>query len=154
MTTYAFLLKLRDKPGAMESIAATFAHRGISLATILANDAARSPDGIASVLVTFRSSASRKDALKATLGRLTRVVSVTERRTDDPSLRQSALVRLAPNAALSVDPLVHLSRLEDDIETGETLWALFGPHAAVEASVEALRSAGTLRAVTFAVVAL
>lgn len=43
MNTYAVLLKLRDKPGAMESIAATFAHRGISLATILANDAASAP---------------------------------------------------------------------------------------------------------------
>lgn len=154
MTTYALLLKLRDKPGAMESIAATFAHRGISLATILANDASSAPDSLATVLVTFRTTAKRKEALKATLARLSRVVSVTERTDGDAALRQSALVRLAPSAALPTDPQVQISRLDADAATGETLWALFGPPASVEACVAALRSAGTLRAVTMAVVAL
>ena len=154
MTTWALLLKVRDKPGAMESVAATFAHRGISLATILANDAQGSPDGLAAILVTFKTTASRKDAVKATLSRLSRVVSVTERTEADAALRQSALVRLAPGASLPADPLVHLTRLEADPETGETLWALFGPHAAVESAVAQLRASDSLRAVTFAVVAL
>jgi len=154
MTTYAFLLKLRDKPGAMESIAATFAHRGISLATILANDASSAPDSLATVLVTFHTTAKRKEALKATLARLSRVVSVTERTDGDAALRQSALVRLAPGAALPTDPQVQISRLDADATTGETLWALFGPPVSVEACVAALRGAGTLRAVTMAVVAL
>lgn len=154
MTTYAFLLKLRDKPGAMESIAATFAHRGISLATILANDADSAPDGLATVLVTFRTSATRKEALKATLGRLTRVASVVERAVEDPTMRQTALVRLTPEAEPAADPRLHVSRLDTDAETGETLWAIFGPHDAVQESVDLLRAASALRAVTFAVVAL
>jgi acetolactate synthase small subunit len=154
MNTYALLLKLRDKPGAMERIAATFAHRGISLATILANDAASAPDNLATVLVTFRTTPARKETIKRTLSRLSRVVSVTERAEGDAALRESALVRLAPGAALPTDPEVQLSRLDADAVSGETLWALFGPPAAVEASVGALRSAGMLRAVTTAVVAL
>ena len=153
MNTYAVLLKLRDKPGAMESIAATFAHRGISLATILANDAANAPDSLATVLVTFRTTLARKETMKKILSRLSRVVSVTERTEGDAALRESALVRLAPGAALPTDPQVQLSRLNADADTGETLWALFGPPAAVEASVSALRSAAVLRAVTIAVVA-
>jgi glycine cleavage system regulatory protein len=64
MNTYAVLLKLRDKPGAMESIAATFAHRGISLATILANDAPSAPDSLATVLVTFRTTLAWKETMK------------------------------------------------------------------------------------------
>lgn len=92
--------------------------------------------------------------MKRILSRLSRVVSVTERTEGDAALRESALVRLAPGAALPTDPQVQLSRLDADADTGETLWALFGPLAAVEASVSALRSAAVLRAVTIAVVAL
>ncbi|MGC4043283.1 MAG: hypothetical protein QM758_05725 [Armatimonas sp.] len=154
MTTYAFLLKLRDKPGAMELIAATFAHRGISLITILGNDAGTAPDGLATILVTFRTTRARKDAIKAALSRLSRVVSLTEREEEDPALQQSALVRLAPGGTLPTDPQVHLTRLSVDAATGETLWALFGPLKAVEASVESLRSAGTLNALSLATVAL
>lgn len=154
MKTYAFVLKLRDKPGAMEVIAATFAHRGLSLATILASDAASAPDSLARVLVTFRATEARKDAVKAALARLSRVVAITEREEGDPTLQQSALVRLAPGAALPSDPQVHLTRVGVDGATGETLWALFGPLQAVAASVEALRSAGVLHALSIATVAL
>ena len=35
---HSFLLKLTDKPGGMELIAATFAHRGISLTVILGKE--------------------------------------------------------------------------------------------------------------------
>jgi hypothetical protein len=58
-----------------------------------------------------------------------------------------------PRAAFT-DPQVQLSRLDADADTGETLWALFGPAAAVEASVSAPPNAAMLRAVTIAVVAL
>lgn len=154
MTTYAFVMKLRDKPGAMELIAATFAHRGISLVTILGNDAGTAPDGLATILVTFRTTPVRKDAMKAALSRLSRVVSLTEREEGDPTLQQSALVRLTPGAALPTDPQVQLTRLGVDATTGETLWALFGPLRAIEASVETLRTAGTLSALSLATVAL
>ena len=62
--------------------------------------------------------------------------------------------QLVRSASLPADPLVHLTRLESDAQTGETLWALFGPHAAVEAAVAHLRASDSRRAVTFAVVAL
>ena len=48
---YAFVLKLTDHPGGMEVIAATFAHRGVSLACSLGNDGALDPEGRATVIV-------------------------------------------------------------------------------------------------------
>jgi hypothetical protein len=65
------------------------------LATVLANDAAIAPDSLATVVVTFRTTLARKETMKRTLSRLSRVVSVTEQTEGDAALPESALVRLA-----------------------------------------------------------
>jgi acetolactate synthase small subunit len=154
MTTYTFLLHVRDRAGVLETIAATFAHRGISLSATQATDGSLDPQGLGSVLVTFCASPARKDAVKAALSRLSWVVSVTERTQSDVALRQSALVRLAPGAVFDASPAVFVDNLAADHATGEILVALFGPPSAVDALLRGLRDQGVLRAVTFAVIAV
>lgn len=152
MNEVAFLLRLRDKPGALESIAATFAHRGVSIRMTLANDSDDDPEGLATAMVTFRATEARKEALRTVLGRLSRVVSVTERTGDEPSLRQAALVRVSGEAFEA--PGLHVETLETDPQSGERTVALFGPPRLVEAVLADLREKGCLRAVTHATLGL
>lgn len=154
MNAWTFLLRVRDRPGALEAIVATFSHRGVSIEAILTNEGALDTDGLATVLVTFRATPARKEALRSTLARLARVASVEERAPDDPALRQSALVRLCAGASLPADAALHLTRVDADPESGETVWALFGPPARVRAAVDSWRDAGVLRAATVAFVAV
>lgn len=153
---YTFLLKLTDRPGAMESIAATFAHRGISLSSTLGNDGTLDPEGRAIVLVTFTATPARKEALRNALRRLSRVVSLVEHAADAATVRKSALVRLSPDATKPIMPVgtpgsVDLLECETD---GCCLFAIFGPPAAVDMLLNTARSAGHLRGVTYALVAL
>ncbi|MES2461828.1 MAG: hypothetical protein V4671_14685 [Armatimonadota bacterium] len=153
---YTFVLKLTDRPGAMESIAATFAHRGISLSSTLGNDGTLDPEGRAIVLVTFTATPARKEALRNALRRLSRVVSLVEHSADAATIRKSALVRLAPNAPAPTLPpdtpgSVDLLDCEAD---GCCLFAVFGPPVAVDKLLNAARQAGHLRGVTYALVAL
>lgn len=153
---YTFVLKLTDRPGAMELVAATFAHRGISLSSTLGNDGTLDPEGRAIVLVTFTATPARKEALRNALRRLSRVVSLTEHGANDATIRKSALVRLAPDAPMPVLPSgspgsVDLLECEAD---GCCLFAIFGPPAAVDTLLNAARQAGYLRGVTYALVAL
>lgn len=152
MRETVFVLRLRDRPGALELVAATFAHRGVSIRMTLANDSDDDPEGLATVLLTFRATPTRKDALRASLSRLSRVVSVEERTGDEPSLRQAAVVRVS-GAALDA-PGVHVETLATDTDRGERTVALFGPPAQVEALLVALREEGRLRAVTHATLGL
>ena len=75
---YAFVLKLHDQPGGMEIIAATFAHRGVSLACLLGNDGTLDPEGRATVIVTFCATPAKKEIIRRALGRLSRVRSLAE----------------------------------------------------------------------------
>ena len=153
---YTFVLKLTDRPGAMESIAATFAHRGISLSSTLGNDGTLDPNGHAIVLVTFTATPGRKESLRNALRRLSRVVSLAEHGADAATVRKSALVRLSPEAPTPALPLgtPGIVDLLDSEPDGSRLFAVFGPPAAVDALLNAARSAGHLRGVTYALVAL
>jgi hypothetical protein len=153
---YTFVLKLNDRPGAMESIAATFAHRGISLSSTLGNDGTLDPEGRAIVVVTFTATPARKEAMRNALRRLSRVVSLVEHTAEDATIRKTALARLAPNAPMpdlppGVPGTVDLLDCEPD---GSRLFAVFGPPLAVDALLNAARDAGHLRGVTYALVAL
>ena len=152
---HSFLLKLTDKPGGMELIAATFAHRGISLTAILGNDGTLDPNGHATVLVTFTTTDARKEALQRTLARLARVVSVTEEPDDAPGARVVALVRLAPDApAPDMLPSGTVERLCGDPVAGETIYTLIGPPDAVDVALRGLRASGSLRAVNYTMLAV
>ena len=151
---YTFVLKLTDRPGAMELIAATFSHRGISIITTLGNDGNLDPDGHATVLVHFRTTPARKAALEQTLRRLSRVVGLTEHTRQDTALRQSALVRLASDAPLPAAAHVVVETVATDPQTGETIYAVAGHPADVSPLLTSLRDAGCLRAVTQTTLAL
>ena len=163
LSRWTFVLKINDRPGAMELVAATFAHRGISLHALLGNDNKSGADGLATVLVTFSAPVAKKEAMKATLGRLSRVVSVTERTQADASLRKCALVRVAatsdktPADAMSIALETMPCTIESiacDRETGETIYMITGTVRTVDGIIRKLRGNGTLKSVTQAVLAL
>ncbi len=164
-TRHTFVLKLTDRPGAMELIAATFAHRGISLTMTLGNDGTQDSAGHATVLVHFHSTPARKEAVKATLSRLSRVVSLCEYGADAPDVRQTALIRLTPGSptpqasGVFVEPVQTLSSAPSDCppeiahENGP-VFVLLGSPQAVSALLNTLRQNGALVSATQTVLAL
>jgi hypothetical protein len=157
ISDYTFVLKLTDRPGAMELIAATFAHRGISLTATLGNDGTLDPSGNAVILLHFRATPSRKETLKRTLTRLSRVVSLVEHAPHAPHLRSCALLRLAPGATvpdLAPDFSGAVEQVESESDAIETTWAILGPVSAVNALLESARGAGVLRGATQTILAL
>lgn len=152
--SYTFLLRLTDRPGGMEAVAATFAHRGVSITSTLGHDGAIDPMGRATVLLTFTSTEPRKEALRNALRRLSRVVEIVEYDDGDAALRRSVLIRLSPDApAIASLPGTIVERIEQE-EDGSVLYALFGPPGVVDALLDAARNAGHLRALTYATLAL
>lgn len=148
MTKHTFVLKLTDRPGGMELVAATFAHRGISLSTLLGNDGALDPEGRATVVVTFTATPARKEALRRTLCRLSRVVSVREYVAEAPVLRKTAVARLAEGAAALEGAGVTAERIAGDT------YLLVGPPEAVDALLTQARGDERLKDVTHTVIAL
>jgi hypothetical protein len=181
---HTFVLRLSDRPGGMELIAATFAHRGISITATLGNDGAHDPAGSASVILTFTATPARKEMLKGALSRLSRVLSLVEAEEGEgpappaahlpevaagggegtaglsrhgrpvPLARQVALVRLAPGAPPPRYPYCRCDTVRADADTGEITYTLLGPPSAVEAALTGLRAAGHLRGATYAVLAV
>ena len=92
---FAFVMKLTDQPGGMEIIAATFAHRGVSITCSLGNDGALDPQGRATVMVTFSATPAKKEIIRRALQRISRVRSLVEYPVDAPQLRKTAVFRLS-----------------------------------------------------------
>lgn len=142
---YTFVLKLSDdRPGGMELIAATFAHRGVSLTISLGNDGALSPDACAMVLVTFTATPAKKEAIKGALSRLSRVLSVEEYASNDAGVRKAALAWLAPGAPAPALSVGSVERVGENAETGETLYALLGRPEEVDEALRTAQAAGHL----------
>ena len=152
-TSYAFVLKLTDQVGSMEIIAATFAHRGVSLECSLGNDGAPDPDGRATVIVTFRAPPAKKEILRRALGRLSRVRALAEYPMDSPHLRKTAVFRVAGECAPPPPP-AYLEAITRDEAAGETTYLLVDRPAAVDTWLEGLRADGRLRDVTTTVIGL
>lgn len=156
---YTFVLRLTDRPGGMELIAATFAHRGISITSTLGNDSTLDPEGRATVILTFASTPARKEVVKGALSRLSRVVSITEVGAPEapalePAARQFALVRLAPGAPPPAFPGCKAEVAAGEGDGGEAIYSLLGSPTAVDAALSDLRASGSLRAAAYAVVAV
>ena len=152
--SYAFVLKLTDQPGGMEIIAATFAHRGVSLTCSVGNDGALDPEGRATVLVTFSATLAKKEIIRRALARLSRVLSLVEHPMDSPDLRKTAMFRvktLPPDSAAKVQRLEEISR---DANTGEVTYLLVDTPRVVDAFLGRLRTSGQLCGVTTAVIGL
>ena len=154
--SYAFVLKLSDHPGGMEIIAATFAHRGVSLECSLGNDGTLDPEGRATVLVTFSAPPAKKENLRRALGRLSRVRSITEHRMDSPYLRKTVYFRVQGDMAdLALDAApMHLECIRHDEAADETTFLLTATPAAVDAYLARVRGTGRLRDVAATVIGL
>ena len=155
MASYAFVLKLTDQPGGMEIIAATFAHRGVSLACSLGNDGALDPEGRATVLVTFSATPAKKEILRRALSRLWRVRSLVEHPIDSPYLRKTAVFRVADDGFTPPTEIAaKLEKVARDEAAGETTYLLVDAPVLVDAFLVGLRQAGTLQDVTTTVIGL
>ena len=153
--SYAFVLKLTDHPGGMEVIAATFAHRGVSLACSLGNDGALDPEGRATVIVTFSATPAKKEIIRRALRRLSRVRSLVEHPMDSPNLRKTAVFRVAGRGDGSFDALgAKLEQIIHDPAANETTYLLVGSPATVDRFLADLRQGGSLRDVTTTVIGL
>ena len=146
---YAFVLKLTDQPGGMEVIAATFAHRGVSLACSLGNDGALDPEGRATVLVTFFAPPAKKEIIRRALGRLSRVRSLVEHPMDSPDLRKTAVFRVEGRW-----PAAQIEEIRHDPMANETTYLLVNTPVFVDALLAEVRASGRLRDVTTTVIGL
>ncbi len=151
---YAFVLKLTDQVGSMEIIAATFAHRGVSLTGSLGSDGTDDPEGRATVIVTFRAPPAKKEIIRRALSRLSRVRSLAEYPMDSPHLRKSAVLRVAGQLPPSDPPPAHFERIVRDEAADETTYLLVDRPDAVDAFLERVRAEGRLRDVTTTVIGL
>ena len=152
--SYAFVLKLADQVGSVEIIAATFAHRGVSLACSLGNDGAPDPDGHATMIVTFSAPPAKKEIIRRALGRLSRVRSLTEYPLDSPHLRKTAVLRVAGELPPDGPSLVRLEEIVRDEASGETTYLVVDRPGVVDAFLNQLRTEGRLRGVATTVIGL
>ena len=152
--SYAFVLKLTDQPGGMEVIAATFAHRGVSLACSLGNDGTLDPEGQATVTVTFCATPAKKEIIRRALGRLSRVRSLVEYPLASPHLRKTAVFRVTGEIVPGGETSVRLEEIARDESTGETTYLLVDRPDAVDAYLETVRRDGRLRDATATVIGL
>ena len=152
--SYAFILKLTDQPGGMEIIAATFAHRGVSLACSLGNDGALDPEGRATVIVTFCATPAKKEIIRRALGRLSRVRSLAEYPIESPHLRKTAVFRVEGEVASGGQPPVRLERIAHHEASGESTYLVVDRPDAVDAFLETVRREGRLLDATTTVIGL
>ena len=152
--SYAFVLKLTDQPGGMEVIAATFAHRGVSLACSLGNDGALDPEGRATVLVTFSAPPAKKEIIRRALGRLSRVRSLVEHPMDSPDLRKTAIFRVAGRCAAEGIAAVRLEEIRHDAVADETTYLLVDVPVTVDHFLASVQASGRLRGATTTVIGL
>ncbi len=153
-SSYAFVLKMTDHPGGMEVVAATFAHRGVSLACSLGNDGSMDPEGRATVIVTFCATPAKKEILRRALGRLSRVRSLVEHSMHSPHLRKTAVFRVAGEIGPGERRPARLEEVARHGATGETTYLLVDSPTVVDAFLETVRADGQLRDATTTVVGL
>ena len=151
---YAFVLKLTDQPGGMEVIAATFAHRGVSLACSLGNDGALDPEGRATVLVTFSAPPAKKEIIRRALGRLSRVRSLVEHPMSSPDLRKTAIFRVSGRWSARSGESARLEEIRHDATSDETTYLLVDTPLKVDAFLADVRASGRLRGATTTVIGL
>ena len=153
-SSYAFVLKLTDHPGGMEVVAATFAHRGVSLSCSLGNDGALDPEGRATVLVTFSAPPAKKEIIRRALTRLSRVRSLVEHPMDSPDLRKTAMFRVGALPPLDGPGVGRMEEVFRDAATGETTYLVVDTPRAVDDFLAKVRASGQLRDVTTTVIGL
>lgn len=153
---YTFVLRLADRPGALEVVAATFAQRGVSLCTSLAADSALDTEGQGKILVTFSATPAKKEALRRALTRLSRVQSLVEYPPDSELPQKTALIHLwagAPAPEFPTDAVTVVKKLSGG-EDGEAVYLVVAPVLLMDGYLQEARRNGYLRDATQCVLAL
>lgn len=140
---WVFVLKVQDRPGSLSAVASVFSNRGVSLDMILGNSMARSTPETDTIVVSFRSHERRKEELRRTLERMSRVRGVQDYSWDSPELRAFAVARITKEAAeAGADPGLVLEQIN---ESGDHCTVLVsGTPEEVERAVTRWREDGKL----------
>lgn len=154
MPSYAFVLKLTDQAGGMELVAATFAHRGVSLSTSLGNDGALDPEGRATILVTFWATLAKKEIIRRALSRLPRVRSIVEHPTNSAALRKVAIIRLKGAGLPDGRPGAKIELIGRDPQEDSLAFLLVDNPADFDAALADFKAEGRLLDVIAAVIGL
>ncbi|WP_428311700.1 hypothetical protein [Hydrocarboniphaga sp.] len=136
-----YVLEVADRPGIMHSVAAVFAHRGLSMHALVADTGRKSPR----ILVVFEGTPRQQQLVEQVLARLHHVHQLRMLPASSPELRAFAVCRL-----LGPLPLLDevLAQVDDDHAT------LSGRYAAVDAALEHLLQAGVVSDISRSLVAL
>jgi len=136
-----YVLEVADRPGIMHSIAAVFAHRGLSIHGLVA-DTGRKPPRI---LVVFEGTPRQQTLVEQVLARLHHVHQLRMLPASSPQLRAVAICR-----TLGPLPLLEgvVAQLDDDMAL------LSGSYAAVDAALDRLTEAGLVSEISRSLVAL
>ncbi|MEN3112581.1 hypothetical protein ACFONG_01050 [Uliginosibacterium paludis] len=99
---HVLVIGLRDRPGAVHSVAEVFSGRGLQMEAFFGTAGSQSPDDSAQALILFRAAAERADFVARVLRRLPAVLSVELLAPDDASLVHSVLVATPVSAGEGV----------------------------------------------------
>lgn len=136
-----YVIEVADRPGIMHSIAAVFAHRGLSIHGLVA-DTGRKPPRI---LVVFEGTPRQQTLVEQVLARLHHVHELRMLPASSPQLRAVAICR-------SLGPLPLLDDVVAQLDDDRAL--LSGSYAAVDAALEKLQQAGLVSEISRSLVAL
>lgn len=136
-----YVLEVTDRAGLVHAVAAVFAHRGLSMRAFVA-DTSRAPSR---VLVVFRGTARQCRLVGQVLARLHDVHDVRVIDEDSAELRATALCR--PTG-------IWPSLEEVEVQTQGEVRLVSGRHAAVEAALAGLTTAGLVGEVSRALMVL
>ncbi len=105
---HVLALGLKDRPGAVHSVAEVFSGRGLQMEAIQSTADNLNPDGHASALILFRSSPDRASLVARVLRRLSSVSRAELLTPDDPRLVESVLISntgIASPEGISITPI-------------------------------------------------
>lgn len=94
---HVLAIGLRDRPGAVHSVAEVFAGRGLQMEAFFGTAGSQAADGDARALILFNATPERAEFVARVLSRLSVVRGVALIAPDDPGLVQSIII--APSAA-------------------------------------------------------
>jgi hypothetical protein len=93
---YVLAIGLRDRPGAVHSVAEVFSGRGLQMEAFFGTAGSQAADDDARALILFDATPERAELVARVLRRLSVVRSVELIDTDDPRLIQSLVVTPSP----------------------------------------------------------
>lgn len=143
--TVVFVITVDNRPGMAQAVAAVFAHRGLSIDTLV-TDSGRTPTRL---IVEFHGTPHHQRMIARALERLHHVSSVQVCADDAPGLVAVALVRLAPRRRMP-----RLTGVVVDTGAARGTRLIHGPLPAVRDALTRLQTDGIASEVARSLVAL